>query len=62
MFRMGMHASRRQQLAGVWKATSGGMCVRYHSNRCDLIEVAAPDGFRLQLVAMQKVHRASPLS
>ena len=35
----GMHGSRRQQQACVWKAASGGRCVRYHGYRCDLIEI-----------------------
>ena len=39
----GMHGSRRQQQACVWKAASGGTCVRHHGNRCDLIEMAAPE-------------------
>ena len=58
----GMDAFRGQQQACVWKAAPGGTCVRYHSNRCDLIELAAPNGFRLQLVAMRKVHSVSPLA
>ena len=32
--------------ACVWNAASAGPCVRYHGNRCDLNEVAAPDGFQ----------------
>ena len=38
----GMHASRWQQQACVWNAASGGRCVRYHGNRCDLIEINSP--------------------
>ena len=38
-----MHASRRQQQACVWNAAADGTCVRHHRNRCDLIEVAAPE-------------------
>jgi hypothetical protein len=37
-----VHASRSKQLACVWTAASGGTCARYHGNRCDLSEVAAP--------------------
>ena len=39
----GMHASRWQQQACVWNAASGGRCVRYHGNRCDLIEIHSPE-------------------
>ena len=39
----GMHASRRQQQACVWNAASAGTCVRYHGNRCDLIEINSPE-------------------
>ena len=39
----GMHASRWQQQACVWNAAADGTCVRHHRNRCDLIEVAAPE-------------------
>ena len=38
---IGMHASRRQQLACVWNAAADGRCVRHHGNRCDLNEAAA---------------------
>ena len=38
----GMHASRRQQQAYVWNAASAGTCVRYHGDRCDLIEINSP--------------------
>ena len=48
----GMDAFRRQQQACVWNAGSGGWCVRLHGNRCDLIEITAPDGLRVQFVAM----------
>jgi hypothetical protein len=58
----GMHASSRKQQACVWNAASAGPCVRYHGNRCDLNEVAAPDGFRLQLAAMLRMYPASPLT
>jgi hypothetical protein len=37
-----VHASRWQQLACLWTAASGGTCARYHGNRCDLSQVAAP--------------------
>ena len=58
----GMHASRRQQQACVGKAAAGGICARCHGNRCDLIEVTAPSGFRLPLVAVIWVCPASPLT
>ena len=58
----GMHASRWQQQACVWNAASGGRCVRYHGNRCDLTEVAAPNGVRLQPVGIIWVYPASPLT
>ena len=58
----GMHASSRKQQACVWNAASAGPCVRYHGNRCDLNEVAAPNGFRLQLAAMLRMYPASPLT
>ena len=38
------------------------MCVRCVGNRCDLIEVTAPNGFRLPLVAITWVYHASPLT
>ena len=48
----GMHASRRQQQACVWESRRRWhICVRCHGNRCDLIEVTAPNGFRLPLAA-----------
>ena len=58
----GMHASRWQQQACVWNAASGGRCVRYHGNRCDLIEITAPDGVSVQLAAMHRMNAASPLT
>ncbi len=48
--------------ACVWNAASAGPCVRYHGNRCDLSEVAAPNGVRLQPVGIIWVHPASPLT
>jgi hypothetical protein len=39
-----MHASRRQQQACVWNAASGGTCMPYYSNRCDLMtEINSPE-------------------
>jgi hypothetical protein len=58
----GMDAFRRQQQACVWNAGSGGWCVRLHGNRCDLIEITAPDGLRVQFVAMFRMHAACPLT
>jgi hypothetical protein len=58
----GMHASRRQQQAYVWNAASGGPCVRHHGDHCDLSEVAAPNGVRLQPVGIIWVYPASPLT
>ena len=59
----GMHASRRQQQACVWESRRRWhMCVRCLGNRCDLIEVTAPNGFRLPLVAVIWVYPASPLT
>ena len=37
-----MDASRWQQLACVWNAASAGPCVRYHGDRCELIEINSP--------------------
>ena len=57
--------ARVQQAAAqacVWNAAADGTCVRHHRNRCDLIEVTAPNGFRLQLVAVIWVCPASPLT
>ena len=58
----GMHTSSRKQQACVWNAASAGPCVRYHGNRCDLSEVAAPNGVRLQLAAMLRMYPASALT
>ena len=59
-----MHASRRQQQACVWESRRRRwhMRVRCLGNRCDLIEVTAPNGFRLPLVAVIWVYHASPLT
>ena len=57
--------ARVQQAAAqacVWNAASDGTCVRHHRNRCDLNEVAAPDGVRLQSVGIIWVYPASPLT
>ena len=37
-----MQASGRQQQACHWSAASAGLCVRYHGDRCDLIEINSP--------------------
>jgi hypothetical protein len=58
----GMPASRWQQQACVWKAGSDGSFVRHHGSRCDLNEVTAPNGLRVQLVAMLRMHPACPLT
>ena len=60
-----MRDARVQQAAAqacVWNAAADGTCVRHHRNRCDLIEVTAPNGFRLPLVAVIWVCPASPLT
>ena len=53
---------RWQQQACVWNAASGGRCVRHHGNRCDLIEITAPDGVSVQLAAMHRMNAASTLT
>ncbi len=58
----GMDASRWQQQACVWNAASGGRCVREHGERCDLIEITAPDGLRVQLATMLRMHAACQLT
>ena len=62
----GMHASRRQQQACVWNAASAGTCVRYHGNRCDLIEINSPEwpplaacGNYLGIFCISADHRAT---
>ncbi len=50
------------ELPCVLKAAAGGMCFRDHSNRAILIEIAAPNGFRLHGVAALRVYPAFPLA
>ena len=49
----GMHASRRQQQACVGKAAARGMCTFVAMVIGDLIEVTAPNGFRLPLMCSE---------
>jgi hypothetical protein len=60
--RLNSRAADDAAQACVWNAASAGPCVRYHGNRCDLNEVAAPDGFRLQLAAMLRMYPAPALT
>ena len=62
MFLLPCMRDARVPQACVWKAGSGGSFVRHHGNRCDLNEVTAPNGFRVQLVAMLRMHPACPLT
>ena len=50
----GMHVAAVAQVAAGLrlKRRLPGTCVRYHDNCCDLSEIAAPNGFRVQLEAM----------
>jgi hypothetical protein len=50
----GMHVAAVAQVAAGLrlKRRLPGTCVRYHDNCCDLSEIAAPNGFRVQLGAM----------